>query len=98
MAPEADRVRKIALEVVPRCSASQAILHTLLRLASKQVEIFLLLPLGDLGVVARELGPLDGNVVIDEALPEAFGKAAILGQRRERLLERLGQERRLGLV
>jgi hypothetical protein len=45
---------------------------------SKQVEIFFLLPLGHFRVVARELGPLDGEIVVDKCLAEAFGKAAIL--------------------
>src|SRR5215467_15346555 len=65
---------------------------------SEQLEIFLLLPLGDLGVVARELGLLDGQVIVDELPTEGIGEAAILAQRRQRLFERLGQERRLGLI
>src|SRR5262245_4198805 len=65
---------------------------------SKQIEIFLLLPFGHFRVVARELGSLDGEIVVDESLSETFGKAAILGERSERLLERLGQGRCLRFV
>src|SRR5262245_47439571 len=65
---------------------------------SKQLEIFLLLPFADLRMVARQLSLLDREVIIDELLAEAVGKAAVIAQRRKCLLERLWQQGRLGLV
>src|SRR5262249_48174183 len=64
----------------------------------KQLEIFPLLPLGDLRVVARDLGLLDAQVVVDEIFAEAGGEAGILAQRGERLLEAFRQMRRLDFV
>src|SRR5262249_9572419 len=56
----------------------------------KQLEIFALLPLRDLGVIARELGLLDAQEGVDEIPAEALGKAGIVAQRGERLLQGRG--------
>src|SRR5262245_31044344 len=58
----------------------------------KQLEVFALLPLRDLGVVARELGLLDAQVIVDERLAEAFGEAGVVAQRGQRLLESRRQQ------
>src|SRR5215510_11606685 len=60
----------------------------------KQLEIFPLLPVRDLGAVARDLGFLDTQIIVDEILAEARGKAGITAQLAERLLETFGQKRR----
>ena len=56
---------------------------------SKQIEIFPLLPLGHFRVVARELGPFDGEIVVDECLA-GLGQTAILGQSSKCLSSVLG--------
>src|SRR5262249_12996849 len=64
----------------------------------KQLEIFPLLPLGDLRLVASDLRILDAQVVIDKAAAEAIGETIVVAQRPQRLLEALRQLQRLRLV
>src|SRR5262249_38553897 len=49
--------------------------------ALKQIELFALLPPGDLRLVARDRGVLDTQLIVDEAAAEAIGEAAIVAQR-----------------
>src|SRR6266508_2450736 len=51
----------------------------------KQLEIFPLLPLRHFGLVARDLGLLDAQVIVDEASPEAVGEAVVVAQGAQRL-------------
>src|SRR5262249_22845996 len=77
-------------------SSPEAVGERLCRL--EQLEIFPLLPLRDLRVVAGDLGLLDAQIVVDEIFAEAGGEAGILAQRGERLLEAFRQMRRLDFV
>src|SRR5262249_40263642 len=77
-------------------SSGEAVGERLCRL--EQLEIFPLLPLRDLRVVAGDLGLLDAQIVVDEIFAEAGGEAGILAQRGERLLEAFRQMRRLDFV
>src|SRR5215471_8831681 len=70
----------------------------ILRPILKQLEIFPLLPLGDLRLVARDLGVLDPQVIVDEIAAEAIGEATVVAQRAQCLLEALRQLHRLCLV
>src|SRR5262249_20559604 len=79
-------------------AASRDIFSLLDMLRLKQLEIFPLLPLRDLRLVAGDLGLLDAKIVVDEIFAEAGGEAGILAQRGERLLEAFGQMRRLDFV
>jgi hypothetical protein len=46
--------------------------------ALKQLEIFTLLPLGDLRLVAGDLGVLDAQIIVDEIAAEAIGEAVVV--------------------
>src|SRR3954453_5770108 len=65
---------------------------------SEEIEIFALLPLRDLGVEAGELGALEAQEVVDEALAQPVAEHRAGLQRDERGIERGGQRRRRGLV
>src|SRR5215510_3406403 len=54
--------------------------------ASEQVEVFLLLPLGDLRVEAGDLRLLDAEVVVDESVAQRGAEAGAITQRIERFL------------
>src|SRR5262245_15243998 len=77
-------------------SSREAVGERLCRL--EQLEIFPLLPIRDLRVVAGDLGLLDAQVIVDEIFAEAGGKAGILAQRGEGLLEAFRQMRCLDFV
>src|SRR5439155_7097509 len=64
----------------------------------EQLEIFALLPFRDFGLVARDLGFLDAQIIIDETAAEPVGKAVVVAQRTQRLVEILRQRQRLRLV
>ena len=61
----------------------------------EQLEIFPLLPLRDLRLIAGDLGFLDAQIIVDEALTETVGKAVVVAQRVKRLVETLRQVQRL---
>src|SRR5262245_64888269 len=65
---------------------------------SIQLEIFALLPLGHFELEAIDLGLFDRRIVVNEAVAEAGTKARARAERIERLVERLRQQLRLGLV
>src|SRR6267378_1638812 len=65
---------------------------------SKRFEILTMLPVGDLGVEALDLGVLDVDVVVDELLPQRLPEKCVVTQGRHRLAQAFRQQVRLGLV
>src|SRR5690348_16249135 len=74
-------------------------------LRSKQIQIFVLLPTGDLrrrrivlSAEAGELGLLDMRIIVGEGVPETGAERLVSPERRACLAKRLRQRRRLHLV
>ena len=64
----------------------------------EDIEVFLHLPVGDVGFVTADFGVFDHRVVFDELGAEGFAQDAPVGQGAERGAEAGGQSRRGGLV
>src|SRR6266700_8158689 len=65
---------------------------------SKHLEIFAVLPVGDLGLEAFDLSVLDVRVVVDELRAQRLPEERVVLQRIDRLTQGLRQQCRLGLV